>query len=184
MGSCICCLWFVRQARRPPKPMLTLTGRFSQFGGLFRGLASPAARSQHAANAAAGQRPRPHEPATGAEHSPSKQLQRNSKSRADHFKQSRRRCVTSCGMLCLCSHQCTCCPTCCVCHTEVCIDYLHARASAVQHIADGHLAVKHTGGEYTRNGGTPLRANKAQHGIAQYRHHPETTAAGCRLLSW
>lgn len=38
-GSCICCLWFVRAARRPPNPKLTLTGRLSQFGGRFSGRA-------------------------------------------------------------------------------------------------------------------------------------------------
>lgn len=50
--------------------------------------------------------------------------------------------------------------TCCVCHTEVCVDCLHACAGAVQHIVDGNLAVKHTGAEHTRDGGTPLQAHK------------------------
>lgn len=43
MGSCICCLWLLRLARRPPNPKLTLTGRFSQLGGLFSGRPSAAA---------------------------------------------------------------------------------------------------------------------------------------------
>lgn len=49
VGSCICCLWLVRLAKRPPNPKLTLTGRFSQFGGFFSGRASPAAAAGSAA---------------------------------------------------------------------------------------------------------------------------------------
>jgi hypothetical protein len=53
-----------------------------------------------------------------------------------------------------------------VCHTEVCVDGLRASAGAVQHIVDGHLAIKHTGAEHTRDGGAPLQVTRKSHASA------------------